>query len=185
MVLSMFDRIIQTRGGARVERCHGIPHVRSYTNAMHQWGVAHLCHVFWPESPNIVAAALFHDTPEAWVGDIPSPMLRFNPDVKARVGLYEDAIFDELGLPAESRLLPGDLAKLKAADRLEFLLWCLDEQRLGNQETSEGLKEVMLYLDANPLPSPAQEFYNQLKHRAFNGHRASGVIREISEKING
>jgi 5'-deoxynucleotidase YfbR-like HD superfamily hydrolase len=181
--LSLYDRIIQVRGGARVERCHAIPHFTTYNNAMHQWGVAHLCHAFWPESPNLVAAALFHDIPEAWVGDIVSPLLRYNPDIREKVGKYEKGIFDSLKIPNENDLLPGDYAKLKAADRLEFLLWCMDQIRLGNQEVEEGLREVIIYLDANPLPSPAQEFYRELRVREYRGHRASGVIKEIADDL--
>lgn len=117
------------------------------------------------------------------MGDIPSPLLRYNPGVKDRVSQYENAIFEELQLPSEHKLDPEDYEKLKAADRLEFLLWCLDELRMGNQEVSEALREVQLYLSSNRLPAPAQEFYNSLMFRPWEGHRAAGIIKEISEKL--
>lgn len=177
-------RIRQIRSGGTVERCHAIPHFGSYNNAAHQWGVAQLMHSFWPEDfQRLAAICLFHDVPERWVGDIPSPVMRQVPGVKEGVALVEKVITEDLGLPSEHELDPDDLAKVKACDRIEFLLWCYDQARMGNREVQEGIAEVNRYLRENPPPEPARSFLAHLEKSNGLPARAAGVIRDAVEKI--
>jgi hypothetical protein len=178
-------RIIQARCGGKVQRCHGIPHVGDYSNASHQWGVAILAMQLWPDHPkvnNVIRAALAHDVAEAWVGDVPAPTMRYSPAVAQGVHRFEHAILVELQLPSEFDLPPDEFAMLKACDRLEFMMWCLDQGAMGNRHAEEGLIEIIKYLDTLKLPEPADQLYALLKTDGTLA-RQSGVMRIIAERF--
>lgn len=158
-------RVVQARSGGRVERCHGLYHQGSYSNAMHQWGVAMLMHALWPEDfPRLALVCLSHDVPESWVGDIPAPTCRY-ANIKHKLDPIEAAINRDLGLPVESELDPEDFNKLKACDRLEFWMWSVEQVLMGNQMVIDGITEVERFFTESPglLPGPAFELFQFLK----------------------
>ena len=116
-----------------VERCHLIPHLRSYDNARHTWGVCTLLHIFWPEDPHLVTFALFHDVPERWTGDVPGQVLASDPRLAAIFRERDEMISSVLKIPSEHALVDVDYVRVKACDRLDFWLWTFDEEALGNR----------------------------------------------------
>lgn len=173
--------IIQSRSGGKVERCHGIPHHGSYSNAMHQWGVAMLMHYIWPDDfPRLALVCLSHDVPESWVGDIPAPTCRYTPGLKPTLGVMESKINKSILLPAEDELAPDDYAKLKCCDRLEFWLWCVEQEMFGNLFAQEGRKEIERYFSEVPLLPEAMNVYQELRHRDLLPKQAA-VIKELCE----
>lgn len=170
---SLAFKILQARAGGRVERCHAIPHVGSYSDAAHSWGVAVLMLQLWPEDfPRLAAACLVHDVPEYITGDIIATMMRYSPGLKETVTLVENKLMDEIGLPQFNNLSVDDHAKLKACDWLEFWLWCCDQATLGNTFALEGKTEIEEYMDRMGLPEPANQVYSALKSRI----RSSGTV---------
>jgi 5'-deoxynucleotidase YfbR-like HD superfamily hydrolase len=158
------DCIVQSRSGGRVERCHGLPHLGTYSNATHQWGVALLMHYIWPEDfSRLALVCLTHDVPEAWVGDIPAPTCRYTPGLKESLSAAEGQINKDLLLPAEDELDPLDYAKLKCCDRLEFWLWCCEQELYGNLFAKEGKKEIERYFAEVPLLPEATSVYEELR----------------------
>lgn len=156
--------VIQSRSGGKVERCHGLPHHGTYSNAAHQWGVALLMHYLWPDDfPRLALACLTHDVPEAWVGDIPAPTCRYAPGLKDTLNTVEGNINKSLLLPAEHELAPDDYAKLKCCDRLEFWLWCVEQELYGNLFAKEGRKEIERYFFEVPLLPEAQRLWEELR----------------------
>jgi 5'-deoxynucleotidase YfbR-like HD superfamily hydrolase len=179
--VSPLERITAIRTGGEVERCHGIRHQGSYSNAAHTWGVLVLLHVLWPEDfPRLAAAVLYHDVPEAWVGDIPAPTKRYNQVVKMALELMEYDIFKMLGLPDADALPPPDLAKVKAADRLELYFWAKEQVAQGNQHAEGVLKELDQFFELDGLPEPAGQLYLQLRHKDVV-HSTFNVIREMNK----
>lgn len=175
--------IIGARSGGKVERCHAIPHIGSYSNAAHSWGVAMLMFKLWPEDfPRLAYACLAHDIPESWTGDIPAPVMRHVPGLKERIGQVEDLLMERLNLPHFNHLAPEDHAKLKACDWLEFYLWCREQGEFGNAYAYEGQKEIELYIDKMGLPAPAQGVYEKLRDMHIVGAQ-SGVMRTIMERM--
>lgn len=173
------EKIIQSRAGGRVERCHSIPHQSGYSVAAHSWGVAMLMHYLWPEDfPRLALQCLSHDVPEAWVGDVPAPTMRYVPGLREALGHLEGDLNRSLGLPGEDELDPEDLAKLKACDRLEFYLWCRDQLAMGNRFAQEACCEIERYFEETPLPARAQALYEDLRNRAILP-RQQGVMMEI------
>jgi hypothetical protein len=172
------DHIVQCRSGGRVERCHGLPHLGTYNNATHQWGVAMLMHYIWPDDfPRLALQCLTHDVAEAWVGDIPAPTCRYAPGLKDTLGTIETNINHSLLLPAENELEPDDYAKLKACDRLEFWLWCCEQELYGNLFAVEGKKEIERYFVEVPLPEAAQTVYQELRSHSLLPTQA-GVMKK-------
>lgn len=174
-------RVVQTRSGGRVERCHGIPHQGSYNNAAHSWGVAMLLHAIWPEDFGRLALnCLSHDVAEAWVGDVPAPTMRYVPGLRQQLGALEGRLCEALGLPREDAMAPEDHAKLKACDRLEFWLWCREQRLMGNSFAAEAQEELERYLIETPLPARAQLLFIALRDRANSVlPTQQGVMKEL------
>lgn len=153
-----------SRRGGRVERCHGVPHHGSYSNAAHQWGVAMLMWYIWPEHYHRLSIyCLTHDLPEAWVGDIPAPILRYCPEIRPAIHPIESLISASLGVPAEGELSGDDLAMLKACDRLELYAWGQEQRLMGNLGLEGMMLELEHYLDTAGMPTRAQEFYGEMR----------------------
>jgi 5'-deoxynucleotidase YfbR-like HD superfamily hydrolase len=174
-------RIVQTRAGGRVERCHGAPHHGSYNNAAHSWGVAMLLYVLWPDDfPRLALHCLSHDVPEAWVGDVPAPTMRYVPGLREQLGHIEGRISESLGLPKEHDLPLEDHAKLKACDRLELYIWCHEQKLLGNQFVNEFITELDRFFTEVPLPAEAAALVEEIRKGELLP-RQSGVIRELAD----
>jgi 5'-deoxynucleotidase YfbR-like HD superfamily hydrolase len=120
-------------------------------------------YLFPKEFPRLALYCLAHDVPEAWVGDIPSPTLRYTPGLATALSDVEARLNNLIGLPSESALSELDLQKLKACDRLEFYLWAREQVAMGNRFAQEGLTEIMRHFDESPLPKQAQEFFEYIR----------------------
>lgn len=178
---STANNVIQSRLGGKVERCHNVPHVGSYSDAAHSWGVAMLMWYLWPEDfPRLGIYCLTHDVPEGLVGDVPAPTGRYVPGLKDSLTALETKVNRSLGLPPEAELDPEDYAKLKACDRLEFWLWCQEQLLLGNQMVLDGAEEMERYFDEVPLPDRAQRLYEALRERGARP-RWAGAMKELCE----
>lgn len=171
-------RVINARAGGAVERCHGIRHHGSYSNAAHSWGVAMLMLQIWPaDFPRLASYCLAHDVPEAWVGDVPAPMMRY-ANLGPAMHPVERKLCQWLELPYEGDLPPEDHAKLKACDRLEFWLWCREQNRLGNIFAADSQAEIERYFKESPLPAEAAALYASIKHSNCTPEQA-GVIKRL------
>lgn len=176
----MLRNIIQSRCGGRVERCHTIPHLGSYSNASHSWGVAMLMYYLWPDDFSRLAIyCLSHDIPEAWVGDIPAPVMWALPELKKALGAIEEDLAHEVGIPCETDLSPDDFAKLKACDRLELYIWCKEQWMLGNRYVADCMKALEDYFSKNPLPQPAKELYEKIVEHHMMPEQ-QGVVQRVA-----
>ncbi len=110
-----------------------------------------------------VTLALYHDVGEVLIGDLPTPVKYFNPEIKTAYQTIEKTAVHKLFgmLPAELRddyrpfFEPADTDRdlhelIKAADKLCAYLKCLEEGSAGNQEFSQAeqtLKEAVERID--------------------------------------
>lgn len=131
--MNTVDRVRAVREAAMVERCHTVPHLRSYTNGAHTYGVCVLLRMFWPDEPKLVDFALFHDTPERWTGDMPSQVIRAHPELKKSLKKEDERIAAALSIPTEHDMEPLSYMKFKACDRLDLWLWTWEEEAMGNK----------------------------------------------------
>ena len=107
--------------------------------------------------------ALYHDVGEVLIGDLPTPVKYFNPEIKTAYQTIEQTAVQKLFsmLPEELKddyqpFFESDEADrdhhelVKAADKLCAYLKCLEEVSAGNQEFSQAeqtLKETVERID--------------------------------------
>lgn len=110
----------------------------------------------------LAAAALFHDAPEIFTGDMPTPVKYHDPDMIAAYRRVEDVAEEKLlgALPEELRgeyraLLHPDAEErrlLKAADTLAAYIKCIEELKTGNEEFRSAAASTLEKLHAMALP---------------------------------
>ena len=109
------------------------------------------------------ALALYHDVGEVLIGDLPTPVKYFNPEIKTAYQSIEQTAVHKLFsmLPEELKddyqpfFEPADADRdhhelVKAADKLCAYLKCLEEVSAGNKEFSQAeqtLKETVERID--------------------------------------
>jgi 5'-deoxynucleotidase len=114
------------------------------------------------------AMALFHDAPEILVGDLPTPIKYFNPEIQSAYKRVEHVAADRLLAmlpddlrPTYARLLAPDrsdpdaaetAALVKAADRICAYTKCVEEDRAGNSEFRTAAKTILASIRELGLP---------------------------------
>jgi len=126
------------REGGAVKRWHTITNVKEQTVAAHSWGVASIVLDLWPDcSNNLIRAALWHDIAELHTGDIPAPIKWEDREFALACHNIEQRIQEQFSLFEE--LTEKEQTRLKMADILELMWYCLDEIKLGNKKFSKIL----------------------------------------------
>lgn len=113
----------------------------------------------------VVTMALFHDVPEVFTGDMPTPVKYANPSIRGQFKAIEEESTAALvaKLPSELRdeyALIFDAVEndekhhklLKAADRLCAFIKCQEEQRFGNTEFEGAKKGIEKRLAETDMP---------------------------------
>ena len=104
-----------------------------------------------------VLLALYHDVPEVYTGDLPTPVKYFDPDTKKSYERVEKRAVSSLlsKIPPELRpdydALLGEpdcreKSLVKAADKLCAYIKCLEEEKCGNSEfrsAGAALKKIL------------------------------------------
>ncbi len=105
-----------------------------------------------------VTLALFHDIPEVYTGDLPTPIKYFSDEMRENYKLIEENAVNALisHLPTElapqyKELLSADGDELyrivKAADKLSALIKCIEEEKSGNYEFSAAKAATLASLE--------------------------------------
>lgn len=128
----MSIRLRAIREAGDVQRWHTMPHHGDASLARHQWGVAVLLIELVPHlGMNLLKAALLHDIPERWSGDIPLPARLDLPAMKVADATFSQMVNEHLGL--EFDLSPLEKAWLRFCDNADALLWADDQISMGNK----------------------------------------------------
>lgn len=176
-------RVVQARLGGKVERCHGIPHHGSYSNAAHTWGALVLLWQLFPEHwVRVSPVLLAHDVGEGWLGDIPAPTMRYVPGLRDTITGMEGMIVSDLGFDTEFGLTKEEHAAFKACDRLELYLWANEQYLMGNQYAGDCIRELETYFRQEPLPGQAFVFFERLRAVSLLPKQA-GVVKDIVDKV--
>lgn len=112
---------------------------------------------------HVAAVALYHDAPEIFTGDLPTPVKYANPAIRDAYKAVEENAAQRLVsmLPQEMRpafgqLLaetdPEVLALVKAADKLSAYLKCQEELKAGNREFQSAAEQTLEALRSYRLP---------------------------------
>lgn len=98
---------------------------------------------------SVYDAILHHDLPELMTGDVPAPIKRAHPEL----GPLMDSIEQDLHpLYRDHGLSPDEEALIKWADRMELVLWCLEEVRLGNSYAKPTVARGLGWILAARMP---------------------------------
>ncbi len=111
------------------------------------------------------ALALYHDTTEVITGDMPTPVKYYNDNIKS--------VYKDVEATAGKRLLnmlPEELKEdyaplfekqeedlelwkiVKAADKIDALIKCIEESRMGNREFDRALEAQKKIIDEIDMP---------------------------------
>jgi Predicted hydrolases of HD superfamily len=101
-----------------------------------------------------VTAALFHDVPEVYTGDLPTPVKYFNENMRENYKVIENNAIEKLlnKLPEEMRCAYNDIfypddseiiKLVKISDKLCAYIKCVEEEKSGNNEFVKA-KESLL-----------------------------------------
>ncbi|MBQ8911862.1 MAG: 5'-deoxynucleotidase [Clostridia bacterium] len=111
-----------------------------------------------------VLLALYHDVPEVYTGDLPTPIKYFDSNSKDSYNAVEECAIRSLlcKIPPQLRpayeplfFCPEDLPErrlVKAADKLSAYIKCLEEEKCGNSEFSSAKKTIAASLEGMDLP---------------------------------
>ena len=118
-----------------------------------------------PADPEAAAAAgLYHDAPELFTGDLPTPVKYFNTELREAYRRVEQTAAERLLslLPEELRAVyrplldggasPETQALVRAADKLAAYLKCLEELRAGNKEFAPAARQTKEKLEIMDRP---------------------------------
>ena len=126
------QRVRALREAGCVKRCHVQQHHGEYNVAMHCYGVACLLMELHPNCPaHLYKAALMHDLPERWTGDVPYPDKLMSPKLKNKLNALEVHIQNMSGM-ALPVLDEEEHQWLKLCDMLELWLWAGEQLEMGN-----------------------------------------------------
>ena len=112
---------------------------------------------------HVAAVALYHDAPEIFTGDLPTPVKYANDTIQAAYKAVEanaaarlTAMLPPEMQPAFAALLsepdPEVQALVKAADKLSAHLKCLEELKAGNREFQSAAQQTLEALESYHLP---------------------------------
>ena len=156
--------ILHFAGG--VARYHGRAGIRTQTNADHSWGVSVIMQHFYPDcSKEMLLSCLYHDIPEYITGDIPGPLKRKHPKLKAEIAKIERGVFRQLGITY--KLTAKEEKILKVCDLLELVLYLEMLHKEGNILVGPLIcKSIGFMWELKRYFSPALQKYfdSNLKH---------------------
>lgn len=183
-------RVLATREGGAVERCHGTPHIGSYSVGSHSFGALSLVLLLHPApSLDLIKAVAWHDVAERWMGDMPSPIKSNNPELKRVYELIERTHLKTLGLLPD--LTSEEADWLLGVDLMDLYLWCLEQERMGCRNFEgwvESLRAKMnaLHLGGDFPPQLWAFFQDLLKaHTAPLGlPKQSQLLPRLSDNFN-
>ena len=150
--LSMVSRVKLTREANVIERAHTIPHATSYNVGLHKANMLDMLVLLYPDAPRAAYKWIIqHDTPERFIGDIPSPAKWAGIVDLYSLGIVERDInravyqFEHLKLDGEWQ------QRLKGLDLLELYLWALDQIMMGNRNLNTMRMRIERYVLANDV----------------------------------
>lgn len=148
------------RDAGAVKRYHVKRTHRTQTIAEHTFGmlmlVKQVAGPFLNEARmvNLYEAILHHDLPELFTGDVPAPIKRAHPGLKPLMDSIEEGLAPLYKNVDD--LYPEDAALVKWADRMELVLWCLEEVRMGNTNLIPTVSRGLGWILAVHVPVCAQ-----------------------------
>lgn len=157
--LTVNQRVLAAREAGNVRRCHVVPYHGDYTVGKHSYDALSLLLILNPEpSFNLVKAVLWHDGGERWVGDMPAPAKWYDRELGKAYERAEERASKLWQLHVS--LTPDEDSWLRAVDRIELWLWCIEQQQLGNNHIHLFIEHLERWFNENEdqMPKACVEF---------------------------
>lgn len=104
----------------------------NYTVGSHIGGAVQLLLLLYPDaSPNLIRHVAFHDYPEFETGDIIGSAKSKHPELDRVLAEIEEAVEKEYKILEGYLLSSEEEQVLKIVDRLELLIWCENQHKMG------------------------------------------------------
>lgn len=128
-------------------------------------------HVF--RAQRVYEAIMHHDLPELYTGDVPATVKRASPGLKALLDKAEEQF---VPLYQDFQLSPCEEVLIKWADRIESVLWCMEEISMGNKAMAQLVRRLLGWLLLAPIPPGAEDITTEVVSHAssFGIHPAKG-----------
>lgn len=171
------------RDAAAVKRYHTKRTVRAQTNGQHSFDMLTLLLTVLPFcSKQLMLAVMLHDLPELVTGDTPGPAKRSNPVLSNALADMEEStgilFYSGQHLTEEERTI------LKWLDRMEAVLWCMEEYQLGNQNIVTTMKcGLTRIVQAGTGIDPLDWFTRQVLHRFLSWGFKLATSQELENTI--
>lgn len=166
MRLSQVEQVKFAREAGAVRRLHTHRVIGDADVAQHTFNALSLLRVLYPEArPALFWALLIHDFPERLTGDIPAPVKWncdfFDPNEYEKC---ETAILKITGFKIEELTIEEHMI-LKAVDSIDFYMFCLDQEAMGNSTLKEPKAAVASYIEdmVEVWPGTIGIFWDNLK----------------------
>lgn len=150
-------QIVETqlyRDAGAVKRFHTQRTHRSQSLAEHTFNVMMLLKRTAALPPDrmciLYEAALHHDLPELFTGDIPAPVKRSSMELAQSLSDLESDLHPLYR--NNDDLTEYEAALLCWADRAELVLWCLEELRMGNTFVIPMVSRALGWIRASAKP---------------------------------
>lgn len=146
----MLMNIKIARNGGNVKRYHTHELLKEEKVGQHTFNVMNILMIVTDRnvSRNLLMAALVHDLGEYETGDIPSPIKKLNPELRAQINEMEDRAMRAAHVGYYPELTEWEYKLLKFADNLDGLLKVTDELRMGNKTVRWVGEKYLSYLRA-------------------------------------
>ncbi len=137
--------IFAMREAGKVKRCHTVPCFQNPTVNEHAGNMTDLYLALHPKpTVNMLRAIRMHDFPERWSGDIPAPAKIVLGD---HLKEMEARIMEATGLGYS--LTEEEGRWLHALDKLELLMWAMDQRAMGNENVAPMQLDLLLWFQKN------------------------------------
>ena len=144
-----------------VNRWHTLPTVKAEDNAQHQWLTCVVCEYIYPDcSKNLLKHCLLHDSAEAAIGDLPSPVRLDFPDLSKQFKQAEKELLSAIGID-EDHLDIQERKIFKLCDLLANYLFLKAEDSFGNKTTFDAMQRSRhnadIYIEENEFDESTNE----------------------------
>lgn len=161
--MNPIERALAYREGGHTIRCHTLQYLGHYNVAMHSYNMMSLLLLLYPNTPslNLIKAIQWHDIPERWTGDVPTPAKMASSLLRSELYQLEQKVLEKLGI-GELFLCLSEQEKqwLAAIDLLELFMWGREQYELGNTSVSSMNEQILkiFYNNWDTIPPEVQSF---------------------------
>ena len=161
--MKLFTQIKTVYDAACTTRFHTVKDMGYQELSSHQWGVAHIINVLYPNaSKDLLLASMYHDCGESYTGDVPFPIKREMPHLKELLDAAELGWLEKYSIDYYTHLSDAEKMMLKFADMVEGALYCVRQIESGNQNAFSPLAKWVEALGHFAKSTPEKEVWRKL-----------------------